>query len=164
MVLSLFCVLLTGVSASIAAETQRVVILPFNVYSKTPAAFLRDAVYDSLARELGKTKDIEIVDKKIIQGLIKDKIPSGADAFALGKSLNATHIIAGSLTEIGDRINVDITLMDVTKEKILPPLTRQGKGMENLSSLIAQFKDDILVRVSARQRIGKINVQGNQKN
>lgn len=162
-VLIVLCTLLTGVSASTAAETQKVVILPFNVYSKTPAAFLRDAVYDSLSRELGKTKDIEIVDKRTVTGLIKDKIPSGAEAFALGKSLNATHIIAGSLTEIGDRINLDITVMDVAKERTLPPLSKQGKGMESLSPLIAQLKDDILVRLSARQRIGKINIQGNQK-
>ena len=162
-VLFFLCVLPTGVSTSSAAEAHRVVILPFNVYSKTPAAFLRDAVYDSLSRELGKTKDIEIVEKRIIQGLIKDKIPAGPEAFVLGKSVNASHVIAGSLTEIGDRINLDITVMDVAKEKIFPPLSRQGKGMESLSSLIAQLKSEILIKLSARQRIAKINIQGNQK-
>lgn len=163
LVLFLFYATFIGTTAGIAAEAPKIAILPFNIYSKTPAAFLQGALYDGLSRELGKTKDLEIVEKRIIQGLIKDKIPTGAEALAFGKSVNVSHVISGSLTEIGDRINVDITILDVTKGKILPPLSRQGKGMESLSALITQLKDDILIKLSAKQRIAKINVQGNQK-
>jgi len=146
-----------------AAETIKIAVLPFNVYAKGNTAFLQDAAYDSLIRELQKTKDITIVEKQLIMGLMKGKTAAENDILAIGKAAGATHVITGSLTEFGDRINVDVRITDLTSGKTSQPASIQGKGLESLPALASQIKGNLLLKISTRQRIARIAYDGNLK-
>jgi outer membrane protein insertion porin family len=153
--------LFIGAPAAIAAETQKMAVMPFKIYSKGNATFLQDAVYDSLVRELKKTKDIEIIDKNIVIGLSKVKGDTTADILAIGKAVGATHMVTGSLTEFGDRINIDVKVTEVGSGKTTAPFSIQGKGMESLSALSSKIKSDILFKISSKQRIAAVAFKGN---
>ncbi|MEI6315805.1 MAG: hypothetical protein WCO89_13110, partial [Syntrophus sp. (in: bacteria)] len=56
-----------------AAEPIKVTLLPFTVYSKSPAAFLQGALYDNLARELSKAKNVQLTPKEKIMQLMADR-------------------------------------------------------------------------------------------
>lgn len=155
--------LFIGLPNAFAAEAQKIAVVPFSIYSKGNAPFLQDAVYDSLIRELRKTKGIEIVDKNVVMGLSKGKSMTEADILSIGKASGASHVITGSLSEFGDRINIDVKVMDVASGKTSAPLSAQGKGMESLSELSAKIKNDILVKISVKQRIAKVDFRGNLK-
>ena len=162
-VLLCFGLLSLGAKSGLAATDAKIAVLPFSIYSKGNIALLQEAVYDSLVKELRKTKEIEIIDKNVIRNLVKQTSPTEAVALSAGKAAGASHVIWGSLTEFGDRINVDVRVLDVATGKASAPLTAQGKGMDGLSAVTAKLKGDIIVRISAKQRISKVLFKGNQK-
>ncbi|MDQ5984391.1 MAG: Outer membrane protein assembly factor BamA [Syntrophus sp. SKADARSKE-3] len=159
----LFLSLTLGFKNGYTADAVKVAVWPFQVYSKANPAFLQDAVYDSLTKALQKSKSIDIVEKSPMAAAIKGKTATTADALEAGKTVGATHVIMGTLTEIGDRLNLDVKIVETATGKIYPPISVQGKGMENLSALTAQIRDEILIRISIKQRIAKIGFSGNQK-
>ena len=150
-------------SAISAAEPIKVSLLPFTVYSKSPASFLQGALYDSLARELNKAKNVQLTPKEKIMQLMADRKADDATTFAMGKLTGAAYVVSGTLTELGERLNVDVKIYDVTAGKFLPPYSAQGKGPESISSIAAQLRGDILIKISATQRIARISFQGNKK-
>jgi TolB-like protein len=126
--------------ASLAAEQIRIALLPFNVYTKGNAAFVQNAVYDSLARELQKTKDVSLLEKDAVLALTKGETLSETDALALGRRSQLTHVLTGSFTEIGEEINIDCRILDVENDKAQPVLSVQGKGMGSLGILTARLR------------------------
>jgi len=150
-------------AVSPAAEPIKVTLLPFTVYSKSSAAFLQGALYDSLARELNKAKNVRLTPKENIMQLMADRKADDATIAAMGKLTGATYVVSGTLTELGERLNVDVRIYDVTAGKFLPPYSAQGKGPESISSMAAQLRGDILIKISATQRIARISFQGNNK-
>ncbi|HAJ26142.1 MAG TPA: outer membrane protein assembly factor BamA [Syntrophus sp. (in: bacteria)] len=146
-----------------AAEPVKVSLLPFTVYSKSPAAFLQGALYDNLARELNKAKNVQLTPKEKIMQLMADRKGDDATVVAMGKITGASYVVSGTLTELGERLNVDVKIYDVTAGKFLPPYSAQGKGPESISSIAAQLRGDILIKIAATQRIARISFQGNKK-
>ena len=146
-----------------AAEPIRVTMLPFTIYSKSPAAFLQGALYDSIARELNKEKNVQLTPKEKIMQLMADRKADDATIVTMGKLTGAAYVVSGTLTELGERLNVDVKIYDITAGKFLPPYSAQGKGPESISSIAAQLRGDILIKLSATQRIARISFQGNKK-
>jgi outer membrane protein insertion porin family len=146
-----------------AAEPIKVTLLPFTVYSKSPTAFLRGALYDNLERELTKAKNVQLTPKAKIMQLMANRQGDDATIVAMGKLTEAAYVVSGTLTELGESLNVDVKIYDVTAGKFLLPYSAQGKGPESISSLAAQLRGDILIKIAATQRIARINFQGNKK-
>jgi outer membrane protein insertion porin family len=146
-----------------AAEPIKVSLLPFTVYSKSPASFLQGALYDNLARELNKEKNVRLTPKEKIMQLMADRKADDATIVSMGKITGALYVVSGTLTALGERLNVDVKIYDVTAGKFLPPYSAQGKGPESISSIAAQLRGDILIKIAATQRIARISFQGNKK-
>ncbi len=146
-----------------AAAPVKVTLLPFTVYSKSSTAFLQGALYDNLERELTKAKNVQLTPKEKIRQLMADRKGDDATIVAMGKLTEASYVVSGTLTELGEQLNVDVKIYDVTAGKFLLPYSAQGKGPESISSIAAQLRGDILVKIAATQRIARINFQGNNK-
>jgi len=146
-----------------AAEPIKVTLLPFTVYSKSPAAFLQGALYDNLARELSKAKNVQLTPKEKIMQLMADRKVDDTAIVAMSKITAVAYVVSGTLTELGERLNVDVRIYDVTADKFLPPYSAQGKGPESISSIASQLRGDILIKIAATQRIASISFQGNKK-
>jgi len=149
-----------------AAEGEKIVALfPFEVNSTTPqgAAELRELVYQGIAAELLKSKNIRLADRAVVASATAGKRPTDAQAIAVGKQTGATYTIAGSLTEFGERLSADVRLIDVKEGKVLPGIFVQGKGRENLGAILTQLRMDILARISTELRIARIEFKGNRK-
>ena len=154
--------LLTGPAAASPGEVN-VALLPFTVHSKSPAAFLQDAFYDGLSRELRKAKNVRMIEKESIMSFLAGKTADENTLAALGKTTGAGYVVSGTVTEMGETLNVDVKIFDVAAGRFLPPVSAQGKGPESIPAIAGQLRGDILVKTSATHRIAKIGFQGNKK-
>lgn len=146
-----------------AQEKTRIAIVPFHVHTRGSKEFLFQAFYDALTRELNQAKEVEIIEIKSLPEPYRQKPPDDAKLEEIGGLVAATHILTGGLTEIGNELNADIRIYDVRARRFLLPLAAQGKGLESLSSIASRLRGEILIRVSARLRIAKVEFKGNEK-
>jgi outer membrane protein insertion porin family len=162
--LFLFLIPIGPFTATAAENIKRVALFPFEVYSPSPerAAEFRETAYRDIAAELLKSKNIQIVDRATIQAATEGKRIDDALALETGKRTDADYTITGSLSEFGDRISVDVRVIDIREVKFLPGVFVQGRGRENLGAILAQLRMDILNRIAPELRIARIEFKGNR--
>ncbi|KUG23448.1 outer membrane protein assembly factor yaet precursor [hydrocarbon metagenome] len=142
-------------------ELTKISVLPFEVYSSGNIAAIKESLYEGLNEELKKEKNIQIIPADIfLQRTVKI---DQKQALQYGKSIGADFVIIGSLTQLGETLNIDARIIDVNKANVLPTASVQGKGLANLRSIVAQLKPVILVRTGLVQKIARIEIQGNRK-
>jgi outer membrane protein insertion porin family len=159
--LVLFFLALAFVSPVKAQEVKKIVIMPFEIYSKGDVTAIRKTLHQKLSEEIGKEKQVKL--------LAQDKILTGSGkinvkrAIETGKSLGADFIIMGSMTQLGETVSIDARIIDVHAALVLPVVSIQGKGPADIGRLAAQFKIEILSRAGLIQKVAKIEVKGNRK-
>jgi outer membrane protein insertion porin family len=146
-----------------ADEAKKIVLLPFQVHSKQDTVQLQKAIYEKLAGQLRSLKNTQFVDRDFVPAFSEGKNFDIAYGFATGRETGADFVITGTLTEYGDIISVDVRIMDVKKQFLLPVISAQGKGMDSLGSVALQLAADILKRVETEQRIARIEFKGNRR-
>jgi len=142
---------------------KTVVILPFDIHSKENAVHLQNAIYEGLAGQLGKAKNILLVERERLSKILEGKRIDDSLAKNVGKETDAAYVIMGSLTEIGESLSSDVRILDVRKGDFLPAIYAQGKGLEGIGALSVQISTDILVKMGAEQRIARIEFKGNRR-
>lgn len=148
-----------------AEDIKRVALFPFEINSTTAesTATLQETVYQGVAAELLKTKNLRLVEKGAIIAATAGKRIDDALALAVGRQTGAAYTVTGSFTEFGEQISVDVRLIDVQTGKVLPGVYVQGKGRQRLGAILAQLQMDIRSRIAPEQRIARIEFRGNRK-
>ncbi|MCX5838064.1 MAG: hypothetical protein NTW71_06025 [Deltaproteobacteria bacterium] len=158
--------ILPGPIPGTAAESiKQIALFPFDVHSTSveKAADLQEALYQGVVRELLKLKTIRLVEREQITAATKGKRINDALLIEVGKRAGASYSVSGSVSEFGDRISVDVRLIDVRKGKVLPGVFVQGRGRENLDAILAQLRADMLTRIASDERIIRVEFKGNRK-
>lgn len=159
--LVLLCTLL---SRSVSANDRiRVVLLPFDVYSKANEAYLKEALQKSLASELRKSRRVRLIDEDLVAGKMEGRRVDEKLAVTLGKELSARYAILGSLSELGEQISVDAKIIDIEQDKTLPAVFAQGSGLESIGSIAGQLTREIFLKTQLQQIVLKIDFTGNRK-
>jgi len=158
-------ILLWPAPGTAAENTKNVALFPFEVYSTVPgsAADLRETVYQGIAAELLRSKNIRLVERERIAAVTEGKRLDDALALEVGRKTDAFYTITGSISEFGDRISVDVRLIDVREVKLMPGVFVQGRGRENLDAILTQLRMDIMNRIATEQRIIRVEFKGNRK-
>jgi TolB-like protein len=91
-----------------AQDVKKIVLLPFDIYSKTNTVLLQESVYKGIASELTKPKHIQLIDRNLFLKTIEGKRVDEKVAISAGKVTGANYVIMGSLSEIGEQISVDV--------------------------------------------------------
>ncbi|MCX7816213.1 MAG: outer membrane protein assembly factor BamA [Syntrophales bacterium] len=143
-------------------DKVKVALFPFNVYSKQNIPFLQEVLYDALNRELLKSRKVELVDKKTIFGLTAGKTSHESFLLSKGRELGASHIVTGSMVEIGNQINIDARVTDTATGKKMSLRTTQGKGVENIPVLATKLAEQILGDILYKLKISSIEIKGNK--
>jgi outer membrane protein insertion porin family len=144
-----------------AQEIKKIVVMPFEIYSKEGNAALRINIFQKLTEELGKENRIQLLpaDELLARaGKITEKFASDT-----GKSVGADFVIMGSITQFGETISVDAKIIDVHTASVLPSASVQDKGLSDITPLVTQLKIEILTRTGLIQKIAKIEIKGNRK-
>lgn len=151
-----------GSKASIASDSIRVVVLPFEVNSPTKQDHLSTEIADSLRRQL-KQEGVEVVE---FQGEWKSA-GSGAKDLPrirdIGVEAGADRIVWGSLTSFGGMYSLDAKVAETFGDGTPKTFFVEGR---NLGTLVAKLKGlsrSIGMEVLNRKTIVKVLVEGNNR-
>ena len=159
--LTLFFLTITFLSAAHSQEVKKLIILPFEIYSKGDDAAIKDSLYKSLVEELKKEKLVEVIPA---DAYLRDNIKfDQRRAIEIGKKMGVDFVVSGSLTQLGENLSFDAQIIDVSKEIALSGFSAQGKGLADVGTMAIKLKTEILTRAGLIQKIVKIEIKGNRK-
>jgi outer membrane protein insertion porin family len=143
---------------------KKAALLPFAVHSRSDAAGLQTAIGEALKDELRKSsRYLELIPGSAFAPEIEGKPLDDALALRVGQTAGADVVLRGSLTEFGESVSVDVSLLFVRSGKSVSGISAQGKGREDIPRMAAQLAAEILIRTSAAARLAKIDIQGNRR-
>ena len=92
------------------AREKSIAVLPFENFSaEKENAFLADGIQDDLLTNLAKIKDLKVISRTSV---MKYRAPAARNIGEIGRSLGAANILEGSVRRLGDRIAVNVQLID----------------------------------------------------
>jgi len=148
-------------AAAKAQEIKKICVMPFTIFSSGDKDTLQETLYRSLSDELKKEKLFEVIsaDGYLRSAARIDEKQAIKNAKALGSDL----VVIGSLTQMGEAISLDAKIIDIEKGSAISAASSQGKGTDNLVAIVANLKNDLLVRIGIIEKIARIEIKGNRK-
>lgn len=163
--LGLILVLVPAAIAS--AESDRVGVVPFTVYSQEDLNYLSQGVQEMLIEQLvGQGYMVEspsaVVDA--VGGINTANIDE-AGARNIGRRLKVQYIVYGSLTKVGSLISLDARMVNISGGGKTVSAFVQQTGLENLNVGVRRLADELTdkLEVGGGVRIADIKVQGNKR-
>ena len=97
------------------AREKSIAVLPFENFSADKEnSFLVDGIQDDVLTSLGKIRDLKVISRTSV---MKYRIPESRDIREIGKSLGAANILEGSVRRVGDRIAINVQLIDASSDR-----------------------------------------------
>jgi TolB-like protein/Tfp pilus assembly protein PilF len=94
---------------------KSIAVLPFeNFSSEKENVFLADGIQDDLLTNLAKIKDLRVISRTSV---MKYRNADARNIQEIGKALDAAHILEGSVRRVGDRIAVNVQLIDTHTDR-----------------------------------------------
>ena len=149
--------------AIFADETKKIVVLPFDIHSKSDADYLKSHITSEITAELMKQQYVKILDIGQLQDLIDVSLVNQHNTAALGRRIGADYVVMGSLTRLGNLISADVQVFDVEQNASIRDIYAQGTGLESIHTISSSLVREILFRLFAHQRIAKVQFTGNRR-
>jgi TolB-like protein/cytochrome c-type biogenesis protein CcmH/NrfG len=94
---------------------KSIAVLPFeNLSTEEENTFLADGIQEDLLTNLAKIKDLKVISRTSV---MKYRKAEARNIREIGKSLGAAHILEGSVRRLGDRIAVNVQLIDTETDR-----------------------------------------------
>jgi outer membrane protein insertion porin family len=147
-----------------ALEETRVAVLPFNVESLEPLDYLRTEMQEVLTAYMS-SKGYDVISPYDVNRHPDAFLPSfeTVDFIALGKDLEADWVIHGSIAETGDKVSIDIDIVDATSVNAPFSIFMVEDNIAGLEDAIYRAGDRIDYRISGITPIASIRVKGNRR-
>ncbi len=147
-----------------AMEETRVAVLPFNVESLEPLEYLRTEMQEVLTAHMS-SKGYDIISPYDVNRHPDAFLPSldTVDVIDLGKDLEADWVIHGSIAETGDKVSIDIDIVDATSVNAPFSIFMVEDNIDRLEDAIERAADRIDDRISGVTPIARIQVTGNRR-
>ncbi|MGB8992780.1 MAG: outer membrane protein assembly factor BamA [Desulfobaccales bacterium] len=163
-------VVLAGVGAGSALGQQqelvfkKIAVLPFTVASKEPLAYLGEKVSQDL-RERLKTEGFGLVSQEDLQRELSTVTEPLDDALAqqIGRKLGADMVVWGTLVKVGDALELQARILDLSGRHPPAAVKLQGTGLAALGSLSQQLAQEVSFKILGKERIAHIVIKGNRR-
>ncbi|MCG6537546.1 MAG: FG-GAP-like repeat-containing protein, partial [Syntrophales bacterium LBB04] len=129
-----------------AKDKNTVAVLPFSVHSAENIDYVRQGIGDMLASRISVNEKIDVIGKDSVLAALQETAGreiAPADAFALGKKLNADFVVWGSITKIGNSLSIDGKLVDIATQKTAVSIFAQCPTMDEVIPKINEFAQRI---------------------
>lgn len=101
---------LIGRGASINRGEKSVAVLPFeNLSEETENAFFADGIQDDVLTSLGKIRELKVISRSSV---VQYKAGVARDLRAIGRQLEVSHVLEGSVRRATDRVLVNVQLVE----------------------------------------------------
>jgi len=148
----MFFVMMFGSLESVAAEVDRVAIVPFKINAEKDLSFLRDGIVDMLTSRLSVENKVVVLCREEIAKVLKTASPpmNESKAREIGSRLGVNYVLFGSLTVFGESVSIDAKMVDVSGAKPVLTFFNQSQGMDQVIPKINLFATDINEKVFGR--------------
>jgi TolB-like protein len=129
-----------------AKDKNTVAVLPFSVHSAENIDYVRQGIGDMLASRISVNDKIDVIGRDAVLAALREtagKEIASAEAFALGKKLNADFVVWGSITKIGNSLSIDAKLVDIATSKTAVNIFAQCPTMDDVIPKINEFAQRI---------------------
>lgn len=93
-----------------------VAILPFeNLSTEKTDAFFADGLQDDVLTSVGKVKDLKVIARTSVTDYQGKRVPGKVRR--IGEVLGVSHVLAGSLRRVNDRVVLNVALIDTRNER-----------------------------------------------
>ncbi len=143
-ILSFIVIVLLFLSFHALAANKTVVLLPLQLYADPGKAYLGQGIKTMLASRLSGEGLEVITPDSVLSGADKQGVTSDQRAEEIARLLKANYAIFGSVTSLGTGYSLDLSFMDLTKDK--PVVTRVSEGVTEdqlipkLSEIVYDFR------------------------
>jgi outer membrane protein insertion porin family len=143
---------------------KKIAVLPFTVASKEPLAFLGEKVSQEL-RERLKTEGFGIVSQEDLQRELSTVTEPLDDALAqqIGRKLGADMVVWGTLVKVGDALELQARILDLSGRHPPAAVKLQGTGLAALGGLSQQLAQEVSFKILGKERIAHIVIKGNRR-
>jgi TolB-like protein len=137
-ILSLF------LSLYVIAANKTVVLLPLQLFADPSKAYLGQGIKTMLASRLSGEGLEVITPDSVLSGADKQGVTSEQRAEEIARLLKANYAVFGSVTSLGTGYSLDLSFMDLTKDK--PVVTKVSEGVTEdqlipkLSEIVYDFR------------------------
>ena len=138
--------LIVSVQPLWAKDRNTVAVLPFSIHSAENIDYVRQGIGDMLASRISVNEKIDVIGKESVLAALQETAGRElalADAYALGKKLNADFVVWGSITKIGNSLSIDGKLVDIAASKTAVNIFAQCPTMDEVIPKINDFAQRI---------------------
>ena len=146
--LAFFTVILGNINL-LAAEPDRVAIIPFKMNAEKDLIFLQNGIYDMLSSRLAKADKVQVIGREETEKVLEavtDPV-NEISARETGEKLNADFVLFGSLTVFGNSVSIDAKMVDVSGSKPTLAFFDHSQGMDEVIPRINIIAKDINEKV-----------------
>ena len=160
LVFALLCLL----SPFVAQAQEKLAVLPFKIYSQEPLEHLKHGLQDMLAVRMAK-KGYQVIDSADVNRHPMVIKPSYEieDVISLGKDLNTDWVVLGSLTQTGNKIDIDLKIVDVSNVKSPFSIFMVEDSVDRLADIVERAATSIDNQISGAIQIEEIRIKGNRR-
>jgi len=157
--------LIAGMGAVLFAQQLTVVVRGF----ETSGGLSQDegnAITDLFISELGSTGKVIVVDRNSFEAIVAE-MKFGASSWSdnnnvarLGKALNASHIIQGTVTSLGGRIVITVRVLNISTVQFIASPNLQLANMNEIFTKLTPFVRDLVLTLTNSYQVGKVGPSG----
>lgn len=160
--LVLFLMIISSFQSSIAAEKATLAIAPFIVHSKEDISLLVGSMEETLISELRVAGFVVIDRARVVEEIDRKKVFSSEYMRNIADGLGADGIVWGSITKIGQRLSLDIWLLEVAARDPMPLYTQTTEA-GRLDKALQKIVSNIQFAILKKEWIGEILFSGNRR-
>ena len=101
-----------------AIPVKSIAVLPFENFSDDKEnAFFADGIQDDILTSLAKIRDLRVISRTSVMGYRGGRVSHNLRE--IGKSLGVTNVLEGSVRRVGNRVVVNVQLIDALQDRHL---------------------------------------------
>lgn len=148
-----------------AASDQNTLFLPFKIYAATEVQALQkqiDAVYSEVQIQKRQVPYPRAEAEKHLnyKGAWP---PSFAALAALGKQVHLDYAVAGSVTQLGQKLSIDLIVYDLRDASASTLFYKEADSLNNLDVTLNEVVGEVLAHTGKYYQIASIKVEGNSR-
>ncbi len=146
------------------AKPVKVVVFPFDVFSRQPLGELGGELQKLLIQQLAAEGLAPLPKEEVNRALKEAGKPLDLTlARVLAGRLGADYAVYGSLTKIGARISLDAKVLDSLGMARPLSVFVEGTGLDELKDMSGRLAREMVSKMSGLERVAEVRVQGNKR-
>ena len=159
-----FAVVFSGTHPILAEDMERAAILPFRINAEKSLDYLSNSLQKNLIRRIG-SRGFSMISPEAINKHHLAALPAfdTKDLFTIGGDLNARWVVAGSLWQEGEKLIVDIKVIDVIQKGQPFFISLSAENMDVLDKTMEKIGIRIVNQITGKSLVEEVQVKGNQR-